>query len=223
VRRIRIGVAAVVLLGLGVVTPAGAQRADCPLKDAPMPTKPPGMPPTEPPIPVFPEKFGDPVVLPPRVAYPPSDTLLEADEGHITAVARAVGRAQQQGPRQELSERMVDVSRTLLSQWRFAGYVPDGFRVTRVFTREGSTLVFDEWHMALQGGSIVGAPQPTVPIGRSMGSYGGARSPSGCVNTVLAWEVGEVMYTLEIVGPKAHDEQRKVLLDVARSIEAVSR
>jgi hypothetical protein len=120
------------------------------------------------------------------VVLPPIDDLVEAEEGHVTAIARSADKARLVPPPADVLRGLVDTRKTLLSEWRFEGYVPEmpRHKVTRVFSRGGSVLVFEQWNMAADGASVVATPPQTVKIGRYLGNAGGLRTPSGCV---AAW------------------------------------
>ena len=205
-------------------TTTNAQRPDCPLRDAPTPMSPPGKPPDFMPNFTPPLRFGDPVKVEPMVVLPRAGELVDAEEGHATRVARMVEHARAKPPPPEVLKGLVDTGKTALAQWRFHGYVPDSPRhkVPRVYSRDGSVLVFEQWNMAADGASIAGAPPQTEPIGRSRGHFGGLRTPSGCINASLSWQAGGISYMLQIVGPRSHQAQRELLLEVAHSIEAAS-
>jgi hypothetical protein len=186
---------------LAIVPAVNAQRADCPKREAAMPMTPPGSP-----------------------MINSTDELTAAEEGHLTGVARMVERAQPLPPADDVLRGLVDPRRTALSKWRFEGYVPDEPRhkVPRVFTLDSSVLVFEQWNMAADGAGVVATAPPTVQLGRVSAVRGGLKTPSGCVGASLSWHENGVFYSLTIVGPKPLQAQRDLLVDVARSIEAVA-
>jgi len=203
---------------------ASAQGANCPLRNAPMPKSPPGKPPEFFPRVTLPGAFeGEPKVET-GVALPPGDDLVDAEEGHVTAIAKAAENARLIPPPADVLRGLVDTRKTLLSEWRFEGYLPEmpRHRVPRVFSRNGSVLIFEQWNMAADGASIVATPPKTVRIGRHLGSAGGLRTPSGCVGASLTWDADGVSYSLRIAGRETLEQQRELLVAVARSIESVT-
>ena len=204
--------------------PASAQRVDCPLRNAPMPMTPPGKAPEFLPKVTFPSTFeGEPKVET-GVILPRGANLVEAEEGHVTAIARSAESARLVLPPADVLRELVDTRKTLLSEWRFEGYLPEmpRHKVPRVFSRDGSVLVFEQWNMAADGASVVATPPQIVKIGRFLGSAGGLRTPSGCVGASLTWYGDGVSYSLRIAGRESLQQQRDLLLDVARSIESVT-
>src|SRR5258706_1283845 len=178
---------------IGAVFSAAAQRADWPVKNAPMPMTPPGPPPAFVPSFQFPDKWGDPpkMVSPqPPVVLPAQETPIRAEEGHLSAVAALAQRARPEPPPADVLAGLVDQKKTLLSNWRFHGYIPDPswtrppcnpqgncststrHRVERVFSQDGSTLVLTEWNMAADGAAVVATAPQTLRIGRSLGHMG---------------------------------------------------
>jgi hypothetical protein len=140
-------------------------------------------------------------------------------------------------PPGDVLRKLVDPKATSLSTWQFHGYVPDPcwqrptrtsgtgcmrHKVERVFSRNGSVLVFEQWDMAADGASIAGSPPATLKVGRYLASAGGMRSPSGCVSASLAWDGDGTQYSLRVVGPLALEAQRELLLETASSIEAAA-
>jgi hypothetical protein len=211
------------LMFLAVTTVASGQRADCPVRDAPSQMSPAGKPPAFRPNVTFPATWEGKPGIETGVILPPQKDLLDAEEGHATAVARLAQVAKPARPPAEVLRELIDTTKTPLSQWRFHGYVPgmSPHRVSRVFSRDGSVLVLEQWNMAADGAAIVAAPPQTIRIGRLSANAGGLRTPSGCVSASLSWVEGQVSHSLRIVGPKSLQEQRDVLLDVARSIESL--
>jgi len=107
---------------------AFAQRADCPKPDVPMPTNPPA----------FSEDASK---------ADPNAEFLEAEEGHVSAIMQMARRVRP-GPLPASADAVaVDVLRTPLAQWNYAGYLPSPMptRVTRFFRKEGATLALSEW------------------------------------------------------------------------------
>lgn len=203
---------------------ASAQGVNCPVRDAPIPMSPPGKPPEFAPKVTFPTTFGGETKVERRVVLPPGDDLVGAEEGHVTAIARSVEEARLVPPPPDVLRGLVDTRKTLLSEWRFEGYVPETPRhkVTRVFSRDGSVLVFEQWNIAADGGSVVATPPQTVKIGRFLGNAGGLRTPSGCVAASLTWDADGVNYSLRMAGRESLQQQRDLLVAVARSIESVT-
>lgn len=226
---------------------AAAQRPDCPIRDAPMATRPPGkppdlLPPAFIPPPTFPARFED-VRSPspgPVAILPQEADLADAEEGHLTALAKSAELARPDPPPADVLAEIVDPGKTLLSAWRFEGYMPNlswtrprcdaqgncststRHFVKRIFTRDGSTLSLEEWNMKPDGASIVATLPPTLRIGRFAGHTTGLRSPSGCVMATLAWQGEGRSFTLAIVGPLSPDRQRQLLLEVANSMALVA-
>lgn len=218
---------AAALVGLAlIVVPcaASAQGVNCPARNAPMPTTPPGKPPDFHPTVTFPSKFEEEVKIEPRAILPLGEDLVDAEEGHVTAIAISAEKATLVPPPPDVSRELVDTRKTLLSEWRFNGYLPDAPRhkVPRVFSRNGSVLIFEQWNMAADGASIVATPVQTVRIGRFPGQTGGLRTPSGCIGASLAWDDNGVSYSLRMAGRESLEQQRALLLAVARSIEAAT-
>jgi hypothetical protein len=199
---------------------ATAQRPDCPVRDAPRPSAPPGKPPEFLPKFTFPEVWGEEVKTEAPLMGPSSEELIDAEEGHVTAVARTTELAHGPAPAEDILRLGVDPGKTDLSGWRFEGYVREMPRqkVTRVFTRHGSTLVFEEWNFAADGARVYPTRQPSTAVGPFPATWGGLRAPSGCVSTALTWGDDKTNYSLRLVGPLSLDEQRALLLRVARSI-----
>ncbi len=203
---------------------ATAQRVDCPVRDAPMPMTPPGKPPEFSPKVTFPRTFDGEPKVETGVVLPRNAELVDAEEGHVTAIVKSADNARQVLPPPEVLRELVDTRKTLLSAWRFNGYMPDmpRHKVQRVFSRDGSVLVFEQWNMRADGAGIVATPPQTVKIGRFLGNAGGLRTPSGCVGASLTWHGEGVSYSLRMAGRESLQQQRDVLLDVARSIESVT-
>ncbi len=203
---------------------ASAQRVDCPVRNAPIPMTPPGKPPAFYPKATFPSTFDGEVKAETGVILPPGEDLADAEEGHVTAIARSVESARLAPPPADVLRELVDTRKTRLSEWRFVGYLPDSPRhkVSRVFSRDGSVLVFEQWNMAADGASVVATPPQAVKIGRFLGNAGGLRTPSGCVGASLTWYGDGVHYSLRIAGRESLQQQRDLLLNVARSIESVT-
>lgn len=150
-----------------VTCAANAQRADCPLRDAPRPMTPPGKPPDFIPKITIPKSFEEEVkVVKPEIP-PASDKLTEAEEGHLTGVLLSAEMARLAPPADDVLRSLVDTRKTILSSWRFEGYLPDmpRHKVPRVFTRDGSVLVFEQWNMEADGVSIAAIPQPSLKVG----------------------------------------------------------
>ena len=141
------------------------------------------------------------------------------------AFAGMVHSAAARPPADDVASELVDPAKTLLSEWHFEGYVRDSPRhkVPRVFTRQGSVLVFEQWNMAADGASIVSTPPPDLQIGKSPATWGGMRTPSGCVSYALTWREAGTKYSLQIAGPLPAEQQREVLVSLARSIERSAR
>ena len=202
-----------------------AQRADCPAPSAPIPMTPPGKPPDFIPHVPFPSNPDEvPKVEPPRQIPRSGEVLVAVEEGYLTALARMVERANAPPPPDDVARGLVDPRNTLLSQWQFEGYVRDSPRhkVPRVFTRQGSVLIFEEWNMAADGASVYATPPPDLTIGKFPAVWGGLRSPSGCVSVALMWHGVGHQYSLRMAGPLSESEQREVLEHLARSIEGAT-
>jgi len=183
---------------LVVAFAVSAQRVDCPVRGGSMPRTPPGKPP-------FTDQIGE---------------LTQAEEGHLTAIARMVEYADATPPAPDVLLGLVDPGKTALSQWRFEGHVrgEPRHKVPRVFTKGGSVLVFEQWNMAADGASVVSSAGPSVMLGQLPAWRGGLRSPSGCVSASLTWHDAGVKYSLTVAGPLSLSGQRDLLVSIARSI-----
>lgn len=225
---------------------ANAQRADCPIRNVPMPMSPPGKPPEFAPNVSFPKEFGGEVKVegpqrnmpmpetPPRVPPDLNSTrgpatarnedasLMDVEEGHVTAVAR-LGELASSSPPQAVLQKFVDPSKTALANWRLVGFVPDpsSQSLTRVFSRDNSTLVFEQRNFGADGAKNFRTRSPNTKVGGLPALSGGRRAPSGCVAAILYWYSQETDYKLQIVGPLSFSEQRDVLMEVASSIQIV--
>lgn len=204
-----------------VTCAANAQRADCPMRDAPIPMTPPGKPPDFIPKITIPKSFEEEVKVEKPKILPASGKLTEAEEGHLTGVLLKAEVARLVPPADDVLRGLVDPRKTILSSWRFEGYLPDmpRHKVPRVFTRDGSVLIFEQWNMKADGASIAAIPQPSLKVGRWPGNHSALRTPSGCVSASLGWFGNGVSYSLKVVGPLSLKEQQALLLKVARSID----
>jgi hypothetical protein len=203
---------------------ASAQGVNCPVRNAPMPMMPPGKPPEFLPKVTLPSTFKGELRMETGVTLPPDEDLVDAEEGHVTAIARSAESARLVPPPADVLRELVDTRKTLLSEWRFDGYLPEmpRHKVPRVFSRNGSVLIFEQWNMAADGASVVTTPPQTVKIGRFLGNTGGLRSPSGCIGASLTWNADGVSYSLRMAGQESLQQQRDLLVAVARSIESVT-
>ena len=200
---------------------ANAQRPDCPTHDAPRPAAGPGtadfIPNIHPPgtYDGRPER---------RVVLSPRPGLLDVEEGYLVGLEDYLRAADPTALPDEIARGLIDTKRTLLSRWQYHGYVHDTpiHKVPRIYSREGSVLVFEQWDMAADSATLAAAPPPTVDIGRFRGNTGGFKTPSGCVSATLRWDGDGVNYSLAIVGPESLAQQRQLLLAIARSIAAVT-
>lgn len=201
---------------------ANAQRSDCPVLNAPMPMRPPGKSPDWVPKVAFPEKWDGEVKVELPPVLPASDELTDADEGHVTGVARMAQRADAAPPPNGVLSQLVDPGKTVLSEWRFDGYIRDmpRHKVTRVFSRSGSVLVIEQWNYRADGASIHPMRLPNRTVGRFPATSGGLRAPSGCVSASLGWLADGTSFSLSIAGPLSLARQRELLIDVAQSIES---
>ena len=171
------------------------------------------------------------------VVLPPQEALIDVEEGQLTAISRLAKEARHEPPSAEVLAGAVDLRKTRLSAWRFDGYLPNPaslrprcdaagncsttsrHKVTRVFSKDDSTVLFEDWNMAADGAALVATPPQTVAIGRFFGNAGALRSPSGCASASLSWHGEGKSFSLTIFGPLSLQQQREVLLDLARSIE----
>ena len=181
------------LVLIAVSCAANAQRADCPVRDAPMPMTPPGKAPEFVPKVTFPSRFDGEPKVEKGVLIPQGSDVVDAEEGHVTAIARSAERARLVLPPADVLRELVDTRRTLLWAWRFNGYLSDmpRHKVQRVFSRDGSVLVFEQWNMAADGAGVVATPPQTVKIGRFLGHTGGLRTPSG--HSHLVWRRSQLL------------------------------
>ena len=233
-------------LGLAlIVAPlaAEAQRADCPVGSASTPMTPPGKPPDFFPQVTFPSTWGGEVKVQTGVILPPGDDPIDAEEGHLAAIARLAQTAGPQPPPADVLAELVDTRKTLLSAWRFEGYIlepqPAGppcrpgtspgncwtssrHKVVRVFSQGDSTVLFEQWNMAADGAAVVATPPQTIAIGRFSGHTGGLRSPSGCVSATLSWHGEGMSFSLKAFGSPSLQQQRDLLLELGRSIESAT-
>jgi hypothetical protein len=185
---------------------------------------PPGQPPEFLPKVTFPSTFEGELKVETGVILPPGADLVDAEEGHVTAIARSAENARLAPSPADVLRELVDTRKTLLSEWRFHGYLPEmpRHKVTRVFSRSGSVLIFEQWNLAADGASVDARPPQTVKIGRVLGNTGGLRTPSGCVGASLTWYADGVSYSLRMAGRESLQQQRELLVAVARSIESVT-
>jgi hypothetical protein len=215
----------IVLLGAGLEAPG--QMVDCPLRNAPVPQKPPGPPPDWIPDVDFPKVWDGKSeiklkVKPPPLS-PPSQELLETEDGYVSNILHRAERARTaSSPPPAVLGGMADVRDTVLARWQFVGYGWDHSpnRVSRIFTRDGSTLEFEQWNYALDGGAIFPTRSPDSMVGRLPATSGGLRGPSGCVAASLNWQSETTLYELHIAGPLSLEAQRATLMEVATSIDA---
>jgi hypothetical protein len=207
-------------LGAALTGAAFAQRPDCPVRNAPMPTSPPGKPPDFVPNMPYPQVWGGEVKVEPTKILPGGEQILEAEEGHVTGVARMASLARKAPPPDDVLRMLVDVRKTPLGEWRFEGFVrgSPSHRVSRVFTKGGSVLVLEEWNMAADGASVVAMRSPSFMLGRFPVNRGTLRTPSGCVSASLRWHGDGFSYALELAGPLSLQDQRDLLVKVAQSI-----
>ena len=205
-----------------------------------MPMTPPGKAPAFTPQVTFPSAFGGEVKVETGAVLPPQENPIDAEEGHLTAMARLAKAARHEPPPADVLAGAVDLRKTRLSAWQFDGYVPNPaahrarcdaagncstssrHKVTRVFSRDGSTVLFEDWNMAADGAAVVATPPQAIAIGRFFGNAGALRSPSGCVSASLSWHGEGKSFSLKIIGPMSLQRQRDVLLDLARSIEVAT-
>ncbi len=219
-----------------------AQRPDCPVKNAPAPMTPPGKPPDFRPQITFPSVWGGEVVRVEAdvVVLPAVQNPLEAEEGHLTAIGTLASHARHVVPPADVMAGLVDTNKTPLLSWRFEGYIPNPswhwprcdaagncstssrHKVTRVFSKDGATVLFEQWDMRADGAAVVATAPQTVSIGRFSGNSGGLLTPSGCVSASLSWHGEGRSFKLQMLGPLSLDEQRSYLLGIARSIESVT-
>ncbi len=208
------------IVGGAVIPIAKAQRPDCPMRDAPEPG-------------TWPQPDFIPNIHPPgtydgrperRLVLPPRPDLLDVEEGYLAGLADYLRATNPTPPPHEIVRGLIDTKRTLLSRWQYHGYIGDApiHKVRRVYSNKGSILEFEQWNMAADSATIAAAPATTVKIGRFLGNAGGFKTPSGCVSATLRWDGGGVNYSLKIAGPKSLVQQRQLLLDIARSIAAVT-
>jgi hypothetical protein len=203
---------------------ANGQQVDCPRRNAPNPASPPGMPPTSMPVVHFPKVWGGKMGIEGPALLPASEDLNEAEEGHVTAVAKTVDFARANPPPDDVIRGIVDLQKTVLSNWRFEGYMlgDQRHKVTRVFSRSGSVLVLEEWNFAADGGNVFPTREPSAKVGRFPARRGGIRAPSGCVAADLNWQGDGSYFDLRVVGPLSLEKQRELLMTVAQSIAAAS-
>ena len=207
---------------------AHAQRADCPIRSAAVPTKPPGPPPSFTPTLIPPARFGDPLVAmppPPPVEMDRNvDGMLDAEEGFVSQLAwEADAAVPQPSARHDVSS-FADLAQTELGSWRMLGYSnrphPDPLSLTRYFSKDGGLVSLREWHMAKAGGAVYSMRPPAFKMGDIDAYEGGIRAPSGCVIATLTWTNAGTNYTLAMVGPWTLAEQRQKLASIARSLAA---
>ena len=182
---------------------AFAQRADCPKPDVPMPTNPPA----------FSEDASK---------ADPNAEFLEAEEGHVSAIMQMARRVRP-GPLPASADPVaVDVLRTPLAQWNYAGYLPSPMptRVTRFFRKEGATLALSEWaYRRDMGGDLPANPDVSNrTIGGRPAGLHGLRSPSGCVSTTLSWKDDNKLWRIEVVGPLSVEQQRATVMQIGEAI-----
>jgi len=234
----KIAAACVLLAFAGM---AHAQRADCPRLDAPVPNRPPGEPPPLLPPVSFPQRLDD-GVKPPRshelsrdeapaaaikewdravAKQRANDWLDEAEEGHVAMVARASMGAQRSSPPAELASAAADVALSPLSSWTYLGFSPAGPHHLRRYWRagDGSIIELDELDLAATGGAVITLPgMDNARVNGRPATVSGLRSPSGCIESSLAWYDARKSYALRLVGPLELQRQRAVLMEVAQSI-----
>lgn len=206
------------LLVLALLSTAFAQRPDCPVKDAPMPMRPPGPPPTVNPVFEPPARFDDPVKAPPRMVMPPVPAETPVEEGWVSEPLRLAGLAKSEpGPGAALSKRMAG-----LRDWTLVGFVamPGGNDLIRVFERNRSYLVHEVLDMKSMGATIAGSPPPNAEAGRFPASRTARRSPSGCTLAILSWDADGVMHSLRLAGPQDLEQQHRTLSEVAATLAA---
>jgi hypothetical protein len=221
---------------------AAAQRSGCPIADAPLPSGPPGPPPTWIPPAMFPEKFGDPV--PPQQSREltaqelgaeemqrlqeslakqrANDWVTDVEEGHVSGLLRMESRVRPEPTPPEAAQVAADVARTPLAAWRLVGYVDTHVksRAWRMFrSGDGALFSLEEWNYKADGGAIFQMPGTTNrKVGAHAASLRGMRAPSGCVLSTLTWYDDRKEYRLEIVGPLDIEAQRALLMQVGEAI-----
>lgn len=206
---------------------AQAQRPECPLRDAPMPVRPPGRPPAVLPTTVFPDTFPGKAGEGVRVEMSPpidiGDALIDAEDGHLSAVVRMAEAARSTASTDEAISKHVDIGKTGLADWRFMGYLPGEHKhqVRRAFSRLGSVLVFEQWHYSADGAQVFPLRKPNAVVGQSPATKSGLKAPSGCVSATLNWDREGWSYSLQVVGPLPLTEQWDLLLRLGSSIELV--
>lgn len=205
---------------------ATAQTNDCPLRNAPVPHSPPGPPPDWIPEVTFPKVWDGKSKIKTEVKPPPlspaSQELIEAEDGHVSGILRLAEHARAaSSPPAAVLGGMVDVRDTVLARWQFVGYAWDRSpnRLSRIFTRDGSTLEFEQWNFAVDGGAIYPTRSPDTTVGRFPATSSGLRGPSGCVAATLTWQSEATYYELHIAGPLSLEAQRATLMEVATSID----
>jgi hypothetical protein len=231
--------AACALLAFAAV--AHAQRADCPHLDAPPPNRPPGEPPPLLPPVSFPQRLEDGVKAPqshelsrdevPAAAMKEwdrrvekeraNDWLLEAEEGHVAMVARASRGAQLSPPPPGLASAASDIASSPLASWTYLGFSPAGPHHLRRYWRagDGSIIEMDELDLEATGGAVITLPgMHNARVNERPATMSGLRSPSGCIQSSLAWYDQRKSYALRLAGPLDLQRQRAVLMEVAQSI-----
>jgi len=234
----KIAAACVLLAFAGL---AHGQRADCPRLDAPLPNRPPGEPPPLLPPVSFPQRLED-GVKPPRshelsrdeapaaemkewdgavAKLRANDWLDEAEEGHVAMVARASRTARLSPPPPELASAASDMALSPLKSWTYLGFAPAGAHHLRRYWRavDGSIIEMEELDLEATGGAVITLPgMDNARVNQHPATMSGLRSPSGCIESSLAWYDQRKSYTLRLVGPIELQRQRAVLMEVAQSI-----
>ena len=194
-----------------------AQAPDCPKMDAPRPTRPPGKPPTVLPQVIPPQSFGGEVkVLPPDM--PPVEEFQDADEGHLAEWAREPEMATMTLPQAASRlEAATSTKGSLLDQWTFRGYAVDDSRIRllRYFT-QGKVVLH---YMVIDTSLGRYSAPPTTRVGAYPARAGAFRTPSGCVSSSIGWDRPHLTLSLRVVGPVPLDGQRRMLQEIADSIE----
>lgn len=212
---------------------AAHAQPDCPPRNAPVPTSPPGPPPDFVPNIDFPKTWDENVATPRPSGVeisPPDnsaerkarDWIMDVEDGHVAGLAFLASRVRREAP-PGAGRLQVKVGATPLATWELLGYAPTGSpnRVSRLFRRsDGSLLALEEWDFATDGGAIYqAAGMKNARVGAHAATLTGMRGKSGCVASTLSWFDARESFELKISGPPALAEQRATLQAIAESIE----